>query len=186
MKMKPLGLLLGLLGVLAITTPAQAQSVQLLLEDDQLLKNGRNAVHSGNLEKAMFYYEQALKREKSLSRIEMTAVHNDLCVTYMYLERFEEAIVQCKASLNIQSNKWETMNNLGTVYLVMGNFPVAINIYERALRMKPKSKILLFNMDIAQKRSQEARIKLEIEQEKNRLGDDGHFQRSAALDQRPQ
>jgi tetratricopeptide (TPR) repeat protein len=185
MTAKFLKILFSTLVLFSFAYPASAQRIELLLEDDQLLKNGRNAVHSGNLEKALFYYEQALKREKSLSRIEMIAVHNDLCVTYMYLERFEEAIVQCKASLNIQSNKWETMNNLGTVYLVMGNFPEAIRVYEKALRMKPKSKILLFNMDIAQKRSQEARIKLEIEQEKNGLGDGDRNQRSTALDQRP-
>lgn len=184
MKIKPLGLLLGLLGVLAITAPAQAQRVTLLLQDDQLLKNGRNAVHSGNLEKAMFYYEQALKRA-SLSKLELMAVHNGLCVTYMYLERFEEAIVQCKESLNLQSNKWDTMNNLGTVYLLMGNYPEAIRVYEKALRMKPKSKILLFNMEIAQRRSQEALIRLEIEQEKNGLDEDNRFQGSAALDKRP-
>ncbi len=183
MKIKPFGILVLLLGVFALTTPAQAQRVELLLQDDQLLKNGRKAVHSGNLEKAMFYYEEALKR-KSLSRIELIDVHNGLCVTYMYLEHFEKAIVQCKASLTLQSNKWDTMNNLGTVYLLMGNYPEAIKIYERALRMKPKSKILLFNMEIAQKRSQEAQIRLEIEQEKNGLNKDDWYQGSAASDQK--
>lgn len=184
MKIRPLRFLLGILGVLAITTPAYGQTIQLLLQDDQLLKNGRNAVHSGNLEKAKFYYEEAIKR-KSLSRIEMIDVHNGLCVTYMYLEFFEKAIVQCEASLNLQSNKWDTMNNLGTVYLLMGNYPEAIKVYERALRMKPKSKILLFNMEIAQNRMQKARIRLEIEQEKNGLSDDDRYQGSAATDQRP-
>lgn len=183
MKITLLGLLLGVLSVLTIAAPAQSQSISLLLEDDQLLKNGRKAVHSGNLEKAMFYYEEALKRN-SLSRLELVDVHNGLCVTYMYLEHFEKAIVQCRESLKIQSNKWDTMNNLGTVYLVMGNFNEAIKIYEKALKMKPKSKILLFNMEIAQRRSQEALIRLEIEQEKNGFYEDDRFQGSAALDQR--
>ncbi|MEE8295968.1 MAG: tetratricopeptide repeat protein [Sphingomonadales bacterium] len=185
MKINPLRLLLVLLGVLAITTSAQSQTISLLLEDDQLLKNGRKAVHSGNLEKAMFFYEEALKRS-SLSRLELIDVHNGLCVTYMYLEYFEEAIVQCKAALRIQSNKWDTMNNLGTVHLVMGNYSEAIKIYEKGLKMKPKYKILLFNMEIAQKRSLEARIRLEIEQEKNGFQEDDRYQGSAALDRKPQ
>jgi tetratricopeptide (TPR) repeat protein len=140
-----------------------AQGIQLLIEDDQLLKNGRNAVHAGNLEKALFYYEEALKRKASLSRIELVAIHSDLGVTYMYLERFEEAIAQWESSLEIQSNKWETLNNLGTVYLVMGQYQNALDAYNRALAMKPKSKILLLNLDIARTRLLETNIGLGLD-----------------------
>jgi len=180
MMIKYLGPLLAALGFLALVLPAQAQGVQLLLEDDQLLKNGRSAVHSGNLEKAKFYYEEALKRN-SLSEIELITVHSDLCVTYMYLEQFEDAIVQCQASLELQSNRWETLNNLGTVYLVMGNYLEAIQVYEKGLKMKPKSRILLFNMDIAQRRLQEARIRQDFEMEKTDLDEGDEFQSQSLI-----
>ncbi len=174
MTVKPFTTFLGAVLFFALISPAMAQGVQLLLEDDQLLKNGRAAVHSGNLERAKFYYELALER-KSLSRIELMTVHSDLCVTYMYLERFEDAITQCNASLDMQPNRWETLNNLGTVYLVKGDFLEAIDVYEKALKMKPKSRILLFNLDIAQKRLQEARIRYEYQQEKLGTSEEDQF-----------
>ncbi len=151
MKMKFLGIFLGVFGALFFAQSANAQRVELLLQDDQLLKGARSALQNGNHERALFYLEEALKR-KNLSRIEMIEVHNDLCVTYIYVERFEEAIEQCQASIEIQSNRWETYNNLGTVYLVMGAYQNAIDTYEKALKMKPKSQILLFNLDIAKQR----------------------------------
>lgn len=162
MKQKGMILFLGLLGLVFLTSTAQAQRVELLLEDDQLLKSGRSALHAGNLERALFYYEKAIERKASISRIEMITVHNGLCVTYMYMERFEEALEQCQTSLELQPNRWETMNNLGTVYLVMGDYPQAILTYEKALKMKSGSRILLRNMEIAQQRMREARMPQEI------------------------
>lgn len=162
MKHKGKALFFGILGLVFLTATAQAQRVELLLEDDQLLKSGRAALHAGNLERALFYYEKAIERKASISRIEMITVYNGLCVTYMYLGRFEEALEQCQASLELQPNRWETMNNLGTVYLVMGDYSEAILTYEKALKMKSGSGILLRNMEIAQQRMREASMPREI------------------------
>ena len=127
-------------------------TIQVLIEDDQLLKEGREAIHSGQLDQAVFYYEQALYRGQ-LSRKELIVVHSDLCVAYMYLERFDDAIKQCKKSIFMQPNRWESFNNLGTVYLVQGDYENALAVYEKALKMKPDSRILKFNYDLARKRS---------------------------------
>lgn len=166
MKAKFIGTILTALSFMVLSGPVGAQGVQLLLEDDQLLKNGRKALHDGNLERALFYYEKAINR-KGLSKMEMITIHSDLCVTYMYLERFDDAIVQCEASLALRPNRWETVNNLGTVYLVRGDFKEAIAVFERGLKMKSKSRVLQFNLELAKKRAQEEQIRLEIETEKN-------------------
>jgi tetratricopeptide (TPR) repeat protein len=157
MKMKLMTFILGLLATAFITSGTQAQRVELILKDDALLVGGRNALHAGNYDRAAFYYEEAIKR-KSLSKLEMIEVHNGLCVTYMYLEKFEDAIVQCEESIDLQNNRWQTYNNLGTVYLVMGDYDNAIATYEKALKMKPKSQILQFNLGIAKERRNARRI----------------------------
>lgn len=164
MKVKLVGFFLGLLGVFAILSTANAQRVELLFDNNQLLKGGNQALQSGNYDRAMFYFEKAL-RSRNLSMNEKRDVHSGLCVTYMSLKRFTEAIKQCEASLDIQSNKWETLNNLGTVYLVMGDYENAIQVYEKALRMKPKSQILHFNLDIAHQRQSRNQINQGTEKE---------------------
>ena len=164
MKVKLIGIFLGIFGVFAILSSANAQRVELLFDNNQLLKGGNQALQSGNFDRAMFYFEKAL-RSRNLSKNETRDVHSGLCVAYMSLKRFTEAIEQCEASLDIQSNKWETINNLGTVYLVMGDYENAIRAYEKALRMKPKSEILHFNLDIAHQRQSGKQINQGIEKE---------------------
>lgn len=165
MKVKLVSIFLGVLGAFAILSSANAQRVELLFDNNQLLKGGRQALHSGNYDRAMFYYEKALERG-NLSIIEKKDVHNGLCLTYMSLKRFTEAIEQCEASLDIQSNRWETINNLGTVYLIMGDYENAIRNFERGLRMKPNSQILHFNLDIAHQRQGRKQFSQGIEKEK--------------------
>ncbi len=164
MKFKLIGFFLGIFGVFAILSSANAQRVELLFDNNQLLKGGNHALQSGNYDRAKFYFEKALA-SRNLSINETRDVHNGLCVTYMSLKRFTEAIEQCEASLDIQSNKWEILNNLGTVYLVMGDYENAIRAYEKALRMKPKSEILHFNLDIAPQRQSGKQINQGIEKE---------------------
>ena len=151
MKVKFVGIFLGVLGIFAFLSSANAQRVELLFHNNQLLQGGRHALQSGNYDRAMFYYEKALERG-SLSINEKRDVHSGLCLAYMSMDRFTEAIEQCEASLAIQSNRWETVNNLGTVYLIMGDYENAIQVFERGLKMKPKSEILNFNLDIAHQR----------------------------------
>lgn len=165
MRIKIISFVLGLLATAFITSGAQAQRVELILKDDALLVGGRTALHAGNYDRAAFYYEEAIKR-KSLSRIEMIEVYDGLCVTYMYLEKFEDAIKQCEASINLQNNRWQTYNNLGTVYLVMGDYDNAIATYEKALKMKPRSQILQFNLGIAKERRNARQINGSYEDDK--------------------
>lgn len=148
MKIKFSGIFLGLFAGLVFISQANAQRVELLFDEDQLLKSGRKAVQAGNYDRALFYYEEALKR-KDFSHHQRVKLHSDLCVVYMYVDRFDEAITQCEKSLELQSNRWETLNNLGTVYLVIGDYEKAIEFYEKGLKMKSGSEILKSNLELA-------------------------------------
>ena len=138
----------------ALQTPAHAGKVELIFDSNELLKEGKRSLRKGHLEEAAGYYEEALRR-RNLSRPDMVQLRNDLCVAYMYLERFDEAIEQCELGIALMPNRWETRNNLGTVFLIQGDFENALRSYEKALRMNPKSRVLKFNHEIALQRAAE-------------------------------
>lgn len=140
----------------SISIPAHAVTFEIFFDSDEFVKQGKKAIKQGQLEKAAYYYEQALKNKYRVGRKDMIHVRNDLCVAYMYMERFEEALSQCKIGLDLLPNRWETLNNLGTVYLLQGDYDNALIIYKKALKMKPKSSVLHQNWEIATQRAKAA------------------------------
>ena len=140
----------------SISTPASAITLEIFFESDQLVKQGKKAIKQGQLEKAAYYYEQALKKKYQIGRRDMIQLRSDLCVAYMYMERFEEALNQCKIGLDLLPNRWETLNNLGTVYLLQGDYDNALRIYNKALKMKPNSSVLNKNWEITTQRISDA------------------------------
>ncbi|MCH8171697.1 MAG: tetratricopeptide repeat protein [Proteobacteria bacterium] len=137
----------------SFSTPASAVTVELLFDSNELIKAGKKAIHQGRVEKAVYYYEKALKRGASIGKRDMIHLRSDLCVAYMYMERFEEALRQCKIGLFLMPNRWETLNNLGTLYLLQGDYDNAIIHYRKALKMSPNSSVLNKNWEIVMQRS---------------------------------
>lgn len=157
--MKKLSALIGLsmLGALAVPSADAAMTINIVMSKDELLQKGKDAFHSGQLEKAALYYETAVYK-RNLSDHDKVVALSDLCVTYMFLERYGEAIEMCEASLDLLPNRWETVNNLGTVFLVQGDYKNAIRQYEKGLSMKPNSRVLQSNKRLALKRAEEASL----------------------------
>lgn len=157
--MKKLTFVIGLclLGALVASPTQASMKIQIVMSKDELLQKGKDAFHSGQLEKAALYYETAIYK-RSLSDQDKVVALSDLCVTYMFLERYGEAIEMCEASLDLLPNRWETVNNLGTVFLVQGDYKNAIRQYERGLSMKPNSRVLKANKRLAVKRAEEASL----------------------------
>ena len=48
------------------------------------------------------------------------------------------AIKYFKKAVELDSNYYEALNNLGNAYMCLGNFNEAINIYEKVLALKPE------------------------------------------------
>ncbi|HXV74277.1 MAG TPA: tetratricopeptide repeat protein [Sphingomonadales bacterium] len=134
---------------------AHAIKIEIVIDNDELYSAAKRAFHAGKLEDAAELYAEAITR-KALSDMQTVVAHSDLCVTYLFLERFDEAVEQCEISLHLMPNRWETLNNLGTVYLVKGDFSQALAAYERALGMKPGSRILKANKQLTIRRANEA------------------------------
>jgi len=156
MTARILSVLVGLFLAISVAMPASAITVEIFVSSDELYKSGKRAIQAGQLEKAAYYYEQALRHKGSIARKDMIELRSDLCVAYMYLGRYEEALRQCKIGVDLLPNRWETLNNLGTVYLLQGDYENALATYERALKMKPDSGVLNKNWDIATARAQAA------------------------------
>lgn len=155
MTAKILTALFGLFLIISVQTPASAITVEILLAHNESIKNGREAMHDGRLEDAAYYYEQALNnRSRQVSKREMVLLRSDLCVAYMYMARFEEAIEQCKIGLDLKPNRWETLNNLATAFLIQGDYENAIALYQKALKMNPGSRVLTKNIGIALARAE--------------------------------
>lgn len=147
--------LFGLAAFLLLPTAASAFKVEIIIDNDELYSAAKRSFHQGKLEEAAYYYSEAIRRH-ALSDQATVVAHSDLCVTLLFLERFDEAVAQCKVALDLMPNRWETLNNLGTVYLVRGDYGSAIAAYERALGMKPNSHILRSNKQLAIRRAKEA------------------------------
>jgi len=140
---------------LLFAAPAEAIKIEIILDNDELYSAAKRAFHEGQLEDAASLYAAAIKRN-ALSDPETVVAHSDLCVTFLFLERFSEAIAECETALALMPNRWETLNNLGTVYLVQGDFDTALATFERALSMKPGSRILKANKQLTIRRALKA------------------------------
>jgi len=157
MTVRAFALIAALGFVFTTATPASAITVEIYFSSNEFVKKGRKAIQQGQLEKAAMYYEKALKSKNQIGKYDMINLRSDLCVAYMYMERFEEALTQCKIGLDLMPNRWETLNNLGTLYLLQGDYENALIIYAKALKMKPKSSVLNQNWEIAIQRSEAAK-----------------------------
>lgn len=138
-------------------------------EGNQNLKTAREAFQSGNLEKALIFYKNALEKDNLTTQDKIKA-NNGLCAAHMYLENYEEAIKRCETSLGLNPNKWETLNNLGISYLGLGDYEKAIFYLEKGLKVNRNSNVLAGNLDIAFQRREAEKIRMEIEAEKNSAG----------------
>ncbi len=165
--------------LLALLAPslAFAQKVQMQFDGNQNLKTARDAFQSGDLGKALVYYNKALDKDNLTTSDEITA-NNGLCATHMYLESYEMAISRCEISLGLNPNKWETLNNLGISYLGLGDYTKAIFYLEKGLKINRGSKVLAANLEIAVQRQQTEKIRLEIEQEKSAATENEDGQKS--------
>ncbi len=146
---------------------AAPQKIEMQLEGNQNIRKGVKAFQSGNLDKARKYFERALERG-DLTKSETVIANNGLCATFMYLDRYQEAITRCEISLELNPNKWETLNNLGISFLGLGDYQKAIYYLEKGLDLNGDSDVLAANLEIARQRQEEEKIRLELEKEKGK------------------
>ena len=88
---------------------------------------------------AKIYTEQhdqhkALKHYQACLSIQREPIYlYNIAVIYMHQQRHKEALMYFNAILEIEPQHFETLQNVGSIYLKMRNGPAAISAYERAL-----------------------------------------------------
>jgi len=137
-------------GLVSPKTPADAYTYELIVHGSDLVKNGREALLDGELDKALGYFNAVL--ENGPSQRQEAAVHADMCVAFYLMRSFPEALEHCNTSISLRPNVWLGYNNRGNVYFEWGQFEKARENYERGLRLSPKSTILLRNLSLVDKR----------------------------------
>jgi tetratricopeptide (TPR) repeat protein len=157
---------LGAAFSVALPDTGFSQGVEMRLMTNENLKKAREALIDGNMDRAIYFYKRALRRSK-LTDSEKVSANTGLCAAYMSTEKYQEAIDHCEASLELNPNKWETLNNLGISYMGLKDYRMAIEILERGLKLNSDSDILQANLELAHQGLQEEEIRRQIELEKN-------------------
>lgn len=152
--------------------PGFTQTSEIRLQTNQNIKTANEAFRSGDLEKAQKHYQRALDKDNLTVDDEVNA-NNGLCATFMYLEQYELAIEKCEISLRLKPNSWQTLNNIGISYLGLEDFEKSIYYLQKGLDLKSDSRVLEMNLQIAEQRLQEKKIRAEIENEKTPVVEDG-------------
>jgi tetratricopeptide (TPR) repeat protein len=112
--------------------------------------------------------------EKALKSMELPPsfnayVHNNMCVAYAQITRFEMALESCDKALKFDSDDWRFLNNRGNALLGMGRADEAIDDYSAALHDRPDNHILHDNLEIAKKYKYYGGIPLSFSQRRLRL-----------------
>ena len=93
---------------------------------------GADLVQAGELEKAVWCFNKALKLAPALAR-----TRNNLGLALYRLGRTEEAIAQYEECLRLAPSSYEARTNLGIALARLGRLDEAIVRFQGALRLKP-------------------------------------------------
>ncbi len=123
-------------------------------EDEAISKSGKEGIAIslnnigivyekwGNYEKAIEYYQKALKIFEELgNRKGMAALMNNIGIVYYNWTNYEKAIEYYQKSLQMEEelgNKQGTansLNNIGLIYMNWGNYKKSIEYYQRSLKI---------------------------------------------------
>lgn len=130
--------------------PVIADTVEIILQPSDLIRRGNAHIETGDLEKAKEALSRAL--ETNLTSRQRANAHNSMCVANIKEEAWEEAMMHCNAAIKLTRTNWRFFNNRGNIYLGLGQLDLAMENYQRGLRIAPKSKTLAINIEILEQK----------------------------------
>ncbi len=98
----------------------------------------------GNHDKAIDFYNRALKYEKNSIEI-----YKNLSLSHRYKKDYDRSVEYAEKSLSIDPKDVNSMLLLGNIYYEMGKYKEAIRIYGKALEINPDNPSIFFNMGSA-------------------------------------
>lgn len=80
------------------------------------------------------------------NKVWLAEAHHKLGVTWQALGQLEKAKAELRQSLTIRPNTPDVLNNLGTVYIKLGNRAEGLNSFERAVVLRPNYALARYNL----------------------------------------
>ncbi len=98
----------------------------------QFIKQGNTHLNHGNTEAALERFSMAIEMDPDFAE-----AHNQRAIAYCLADRFEEAIQDYQATLQLAPLHFVAMANLGHCYCNIGDFARARHYYQQALAINP-------------------------------------------------
>lgn len=76
------------------------------------------------------------------------AAYNNLCIGYIGLAKFNEAIAACDKAVELDPRRWSFYNNRANIYFHLGQFDRALAEYYKAMAFNTSSRVLIYNIGI--------------------------------------
>ncbi len=124
----------------------QPDSRTVLGPSNELLQDGSTALEQGRVQEGVRLTLEGLKYPASVR--EMAAGHANLCAGYALLQRWDEALVHCNASINLDPENWRAYNNRAAVFSARGLYDQAISDVQAGLKIAPGSTTLHHALEI--------------------------------------
>ena len=93
----------------------------------------------GKLNEAISYFKKATELKPKFAK-----AYNNIAVVLKDLEKLDQAIDNCKIAIKLDKNFFDGHKNLGNILCKLGKFNEASKSYEKALKIKPGDKIVLY------------------------------------------
>ena len=99
----------------------------------------------GRIVEAERSYREAIRRSPAAK------AHYNLAMLLASENRADEAVTEYNSSLALDPNSWETLNNLGSLLIQLGNIEEGAGLFERALQITPWNAGIHHNLARAKK-----------------------------------
>lgn len=145
-------------GLLGMSSSVGADSFEIVLQPSELLRQGNDYLHQGELEKAKKILVRAL--DSNLTNSQRANVHNSLCVAHIKEEDWSNAMDHCDSAIEKLPMNWRFHNNRGNIYFGLGNYHEALSSYQKGRKIAPKSLTIAENIKMLEDYTRRRGIKL--------------------------
>jgi tetratricopeptide (TPR) repeat protein len=125
-----------------------AASITVFGQSNELLAAGAEALDMGRVREGVELTISGLQRSNSPQ--DEAAGRANLCAGYALLQRWDEALIECNRSLDLDRGNWRAFNNRAAVFVAKGQLDLAIADVAAGLAIAPDSKTLKKSLEVVQ------------------------------------
>jgi tetratricopeptide (TPR) repeat protein len=124
-----------------------AQSRTVIGAGNPLLADGATALEQGRVDDGIRLTLAGLEQPSTLQ--DTAAGHANICAGYAMLKRWDEALLHCNKSIELDSGNWRAFNNRSAVWVAKGLYDQAIADVLSGLKIAPQSSTLKKSLQVA-------------------------------------